>query len=140
GLINSGAIWGGAAGGLAYVAFGKEQRLLGPLIFAGLNIGLITGAGLASQLELKRGRVALIDASALAGLVTRVAVANAVKLASDDQGGGRFGPAGMVIGLVAGSLLTAEIEEPEPALEPATSAAVDSAGHFVPTFGFTVQF
>ncbi|HKA89329.1 MAG TPA: PEGA domain-containing protein [Haliangiales bacterium] len=138
-LVNSGAIWGSATGALSYVAFGQEQRLLGPLLFAGLNVGLLAGGGLAAQLELKRGHVAMIDLSGLAGLVTGVALANAVKLASDDQQVARFGLGGMVLGLVAGAILTSGSDE-EPGVTATTGVAVDGAGRFVPTFGVTGRF
>ena len=139
GLVNSGAIWGTATGGLTYVAFGAEKRLLGPLLFAGLNVGLLAGAGLATQLELKRGHVALIDLSGIAGLVTGVALANAVQLASDDQQVARFGLAGMVLGLVAGSILTSGSDQ-EPGVTATTGMAFDRAGQMVPTVGLTGHF
>jgi hypothetical protein len=138
-LVNSGAIWGTATGVLSYLAFGQEQRLLGPLLFAGLNVGLLAGSGLATQLELKRGHVAMIDLSGLAGLVTGVALANAVKLASDDQQVARFGLGGMVLGLVAGAILTSGSDE-EPGVTATTGVAVDGGGRLVPTFGVTGRF
>jgi PEGA domain len=139
GLVNSGAFWGAATGGLTYVAFGAEKRLLGPLLFAGMNVGLLAGAGLATQLELKRGHVALIDLSGVAGLVTGVALANAVQLASDDKQVARFGLAGMVLGLVAGSLLTSGSDQ-EPGVTATTGVAFDRAGQMLPTFGLTGHF
>jgi hypothetical protein len=138
-LVNSGAIWGTATGVMSYVAFGQEERLLGPLLFAGLNVGLLAGSGLATQLEIKRGHVAMIDLSGVVGLVTGIALANAVKLASDDKQVARFGLGGMALGLVAGAILTSGSDE-EPGVTATTGVAVDASNRLVPTFGVTGRF
>lgn len=138
-LINSGAIWGAATGALFFATFDSDQDIREPLIFAGLNLGIVTGATLAAKYDMSRKRVGLIDLSGVAGFVAGNALTRA--FAGNAEAVDHFSIAGIGAGLIAGAYLTRKIDSPdEDALVPSIGAAKDSSGATTPTFGTTIRF
>lgn len=142
-LINSGALWGSVAGGLFFTVFDADFRVRAPLLFAGLNLGLVTGATLAARYEVSRGHVALIDVSGLAGMIAGVATAGIVGDEADD--GERlphFALGGLTLGLIAGAILTRDMDDPRTIgpLQPRVGAAEDAAGRITTTLGVGTSF
>lgn len=142
-LINSGALWGTASGTLFWVVFDRDQRLAAPLALAGLNLGILTGALLARRAQVSRRHVALIDVSGALGLVVGGAIADVA-----DQGEGiseripHFALLGMTVGLIAGTYLTRNLDEP-PSLRvvaPTVSALRDADGKQTMTMGMHMVF
>jgi PEGA domain-containing protein len=139
-MFNSGAMWGTAAGVLAWVAFGEDDRMGGPMSLAGLNLGMITGAVLGAQYDFSRGHVALIDLSGFAGLVTGTSLAGLLR-PGDVEGTARFCLGGMAVGLIAGALLTRNFDvEETAAVSAAASVATDIRGRPVSTFGLAASW
>lgn len=145
-LINSGALWGSIAGGLFFTVFEADLRVRAPLLFAGLNLGLVTGVTLASRYDVSRGQVALVDLSGLAGMIAGVAVAGIIETETDAGDGSErrshFALGGMALGLIAGALLTRDRDDPKAAapLQPRVGAAQDAAGQLTTTLGFGADF
>lgn len=142
-LINSGALWGIISGSLFYVAFGEDPTITEPLLFGGLNIGLVTGSILAQRAEVSRGHVALIDVSGFLGLLVGGAVAD---VADQDEGISErvphFALVGMTVGLITGTYLTRNMDEPASLrmLSPNIGAARDTLGKSTMTMGVRWSF
>jgi hypothetical protein len=132
-LINSGALWGSVAGGLLYAAFDFDRRVRGPLLLAGLNLGLVAGGGLAARSEVSRGHVALVDLSGLAGMIAGVALVDVVEPGTRSERLPHFALAGMAVGLITGTYLTRNMDEPSAqplrTITPTAGAATDAAGN-----------
>ncbi|RMH44049.1 MAG: PEGA domain-containing protein [Deltaproteobacteria bacterium] len=144
-MINSGAMWGATTGALFWALFdqpARRPRLGAALTLAGLNVGIAAGATIAARTDYRRGTVALIDLSALAGIVAGVALAQAFP--EDVAGTERvqhFALGGMTVGLIAGAYLTRNRDRPRlPRAQPALGAAVDVAGARVATLGARLSF
>ncbi|MBT8492080.1 MAG: PEGA domain-containing protein, partial [Deltaproteobacteria bacterium] len=143
-LINSGATWGLAAGGLLWSTFDEEPEARDPLLLAGLNLGLLASGIIAAQVEVTRARSALIDLSGLGGLLVGVAAA---RLAEETGAGidraDHFALVGMAAGLIAGSFLTRGIGEADggsSSLRPATQSITDAAGRSNLGLGAALEF
>jgi len=142
-LMNSGAIWGLASGALLWSTFDEERKARDPLLLAGLNLGLVAGGVLASQVEISRRRVALIDLGGLAGLLTGVATA---ELSSEaDTGVDRadhFALVGMAAGLIVSSVLTRNLDGPSlgNGLKAQVAPVRDSSGSTAMTVGAALEF
>ena len=106
-LVNSGGIWGTTSAGLILAAVDGENSLVGPMLLGGVNVGLIAGGVLASQLEPSRGRVFLIDLSGLAGIVSGTALAALVQKPGSVP---QFALGGLGVGLVVGTLVTRSVD------------------------------
>ena len=78
-LVRSALLWGGLAGFLSVAALSSGPELNGQHAALGsaiaMDAGLVLGIGLARRLEISRNRVLIIDAGALAGGLTGLAVA-----------------------------------------------------------------
>lgn len=141
-VLNSGALWGAATGALFYAAFDASPKARGPLLLAGLNLGVIAGATIAARAEISRGRAALIDLSGLGGVIAGVALAQAAQT-TDTERVDHFALGGMAVGLIAGTWFTRFVDDPDPdtlRMVPAAGAAKDSAGKATLTFGVTSRF
>ena len=142
-IINSSALWGSISGALLWLVFDNDVRLDEPLIFGGLNAGLLTGALLSSRYDVSRGHLALIDLSGLLGVVVG---ASFVDLADQDEGFSErvphFALLGMGVGLLTGAYLTRHMDEPKSlgSLSPSLGAARDASGNSSLTFGLQGQF
>ncbi len=143
-LINSGALWGTISGALFVAVFDSDGRLWAPLEFLGLNLGVVSGALLAKRMNVSRGHVALIDMSGLAGMVAGVALVNVIEPGSEGERLPHFALIGMTAGLISGTYLTRNMDDPKSVpmrkVEPQVGAAIDAAGRSTMTFGLTTSF
>ncbi len=132
--INSGAIWGTVTGLIFYSIFEEDERIREPLVFAGLNLGVVAGATLASRYDFSRKRMALIDLAGVAGFVGGNALTRAI--ASNDEQVDHFSIAGVAAGLITGAYLTRNIDDAERHdLLPTIRTATDAAGKQATTIG-----
>ncbi len=142
-IINSGATWGSISGALLWSVFNNDVRLDEPLIFGGLNIGLVASALLARRYRVSRGHVALIDLSGLLGLVV---AASFVDVADQDSGFSERVPhaalLGMTVGLLTGAYFTRHMDEPKSLslVSPTVQPAKDAGGNTLLTIGLNGKF
>jgi hypothetical protein len=125
-LINSGGMWGATAGLLFWASFDNEPTVFAPMILAGLNLGVVIGATLATRSEVSRGRVSLIDLSGLAGTVAGFALGQAFD--SPDERLAHFALVGMATGLITGTWLTRATDEPKIAIRPGVTTNLTGDG------------
>lgn len=140
-VVDSAAAWGVTGAGLFLAVFDNDPRIREPMLFAGLNLGLVAGATLAARSDVSLRRVALVDLGGLAGLVGGFAAGQAAD--SDDERLDHLALIGMATGLIATTLLTQNLDDDEPgagSLAPAPSAATDASGRAVPTLGARWSF
>jgi hypothetical protein len=117
-VINSGALWGTAAGALFAVTFDAESRISGGIVLSGLAMGTAGGTLLQRYFTVSRGHAALIDASGVVGLVLGLAAESLVQRARDDetQSDARtadYALGGLATGLIVGGILTRNLDEPK---------------------------
>ncbi len=141
-VLNSGALWGAATGGLFAVVFGQPKRLSGAIVLGGLNAGVITGALLARRYVTSRRHAALVDLSGLAGIAVGVSLESAIDSnrtsSVPPERIAHFALGGMVVGLVAGVYLTRGLDEPK--VTPQLTTLTDASGRSVLGFGFNGFF
>jgi hypothetical protein len=117
-VINSGALWGTAAGALFAVTFDPGSQISGGLVLTGLAMGTAGGTLLQRYFTVSRGHAALIDAAGVVGLVLGLAAESLVQRARDDetQSDPRladYALGGLATGLIVGGILTRNIDEPK---------------------------
>jgi hypothetical protein len=136
-VVNSGAMWGTAAGILSALAFAPDDdQAPGPLTLIGLNAGILTGAIIASQTELSRGHLFLIDIGGFLGMVS----ATSLSLIVDDSNlAPRYALTGMVVGLVVAGIVTRNVDF-DTSILPAAGVAFDRRGTPLPTIGLATRF
>jgi hypothetical protein len=143
-LINSGALWGTIAGALFASAMDAGPRDTRGLGLAGLNLGLVAGYTLARQSEISRGRAALIDLSGIGGAIAALSLTSVVSEDVVQERTSHFGLLGMTIGLITGTYLTRNMDEPKSVrlggLKAASSTVLDSAGQRTTLMGLTGSF
>ncbi len=145
-VLNSGALWGTIGGGLFALAFDadSDSRLWAPLGLTGLTLGATAGVLLARRVEVSRGHIALIDLSGLAGMIAGVSLVDVIEPGSRSERLPHFALLGMTAGLITGTYITRNMDEPKSAplqkVQPEIGAAVDVTGNRVMTFGFTSGF
>ncbi|HTJ42881.1 MAG TPA: tetratricopeptide repeat protein [Kofleriaceae bacterium] len=144
-LLNSGALWGGATGGLFAVVFGLPKKLSGAIIVSGLDAGVITGALLARRYDISRRHAALVDLAGLAGMAVGVSLESAIDANRTDavpkERIAHFALGGLAVGLVAGVYLTRNLDEPRATkLSPQITPMVDSGGHSIVGLGVGGSF
>jgi hypothetical protein len=110
-LVNTGGIWGTAAGALLTQAIFQSPGIdqFGWFMLGGVTIGVTTGSLLAWKLELSRMRVFLIDVGGLVGTGLGFGIGSGVGASSGDdivQSGARFALGGLALGLVAAAVGT----------------------------------
>jgi hypothetical protein len=125
-LINSAGMWGTASGILFWASFDREPSVFGPMILAGLNLGVVVGATLSARSEPSRGRMSLIDLSGLAGTVGGFALGQAFD--SADERLAHFALVGMATGLITGTWLTRNTDEPKTTLRPVVTTTPSGDG------------
>ena len=119
-VVNSGVLWGTVSSALLWNAFSNEEKVAGPMFLAGIGLGLLGGGALSSQVELSRGRVAIIDLAGFGGLVAGTALATVV---GDGDDPSRYALVGSVAGLIAGAFITRFLgTDDAPGLVPIVSA------------------
>lgn len=141
-LINSGVIWGSAAGGLFSVSFDGSSELSSSIVFSGVAIGTITGALLTRNFELSRRHVQLIDLGGILGVA--LGYSTATVLAGEtvnEQTRTHFALAGLAVGILGSALLTRNLDDTRvPNITPELNSMLDSSGHRVSSLGFGVRF
>jgi tetratricopeptide (TPR) repeat protein len=141
-LINSGALWGTAAGALFVAVFEYDAGVEHALFIAGLDVGIVSGALLASRFEWSRRHAALIDLAGLGGAAIGVAFERGLEAATDDgnERTAHYALGGMTIGLITGGFLTRNLDVPALRVQPAASSVRSASGEAVPTFGVAGTF
>lgn len=142
-LINSGAMWGGAAGGLLWAVFGQDDSVFAPLVLSGLGVGTLTGVLLARRSALSRRHIALIDMSGAVGGLVVGAIADVT-----DQGSGvservpHAALLGLTLGLITGVYVTRNTDGPSlfNVVTPSVGAAADPDGSSTMTVGVSGAF
>ena len=125
-IINSGALWGVSSGLLFWSSFDRDPQIFGPMILAGLNLGVVVGATLAARAEVSRGRMALIDLAGLGGTVAGFAVGQAFDASSERLS--HFTIVGLATGLIAGTFLTRSTGGRSTALRPGIGSTLSGDG------------
>ncbi|HWM84822.1 MAG TPA: PEGA domain-containing protein [Kofleriaceae bacterium] len=125
-LVNSGAMWGTAAGALFWASFDTDESVLEPMILAGLNLGVVAGAVLARGADVSRGRVALIDLSGLGGTIAGFALGQAFD--TNNERLSHFALVGMATGLIAGTWITRNFDEPRVRIQPGVAPTLSGDG------------
>ena len=141
-LVNSGGTWGTASGALLAQAIIRNPSgsQFGWFMLGGTSAGLVTGSLLAWKLELSRGHVGLIDVGGIAGTGLGFALGYVIGVNSQSednlQTGARYALGGMVLGLLAGAVLSRKYKGDVPPVE--ALLRHDSAGRWaigLPAFG-----
>lgn len=145
-MINTGAIWGTAAGALFYSSFSPGSRVGGALVLSGLGMGTIGGALVTRFFTVSRGRTALIDVGGVVGLFVGVAAENLFSQAATSGTQGQsertanFSLGGMVTGLIVAGVLTRNMDEPPLAITPTVGKVTSADGASTTTFGISGAF
>jgi hypothetical protein len=122
-LVNSGGLWGTAAGALLAQGIFRSpaSSTFGWFILGGTSMGVVAGSLLAQHLELSRGHVALIDAGGLGGTGLGFALGYVIGVNSGGedniQVASRYALGGMALGLLAGAVLTRKYKGDIPPVE-----------------------
>ncbi|MDB4954824.1 MAG: hypothetical protein JWO36_2393 [Myxococcales bacterium] len=144
-MINTGALWGTAAGALFYSAFSPGERVGGALVLSGLGMGTIGGALVTRYFTVSRGHAALIDVGGILGLFVGVAAENLFSQAATTGTQGQaertanFALGGMATGLIAAGVLTRNMDLPPLAITPSVGK-VTTGGSTTTTIGITGAF
>jgi|GEM_PF-1282439 len=143
-VINSGAIWGSVAGALFFASFDSDPRIAEPVILAGLNLGILGGGLIAARNEISRSHSALIDVAGLAGMIAGVALVDVIEPGTRSERLPHFALAGMTVGLITGTYLTRNMDEPTTVpirtLKPQLSGVRDITGRATATIGMGGMF
>ncbi len=145
-LVASGAFWGMTSGAFFYAIFDDDYRLRDPLLFVGLNLGLVASAGLVANGEVSLRRVAVIDLAGMGGLIGGAGLALALAREGDQLQHYSF--LGLISGLVGGTFLTRSLDDNASAnspgtslsLSPGLSSARDVDGKSVMSLGLSATF
>jgi hypothetical protein len=111
-ILNTASLFGTGAGVLLAQAIFRNPsaQTFGWFMLGGTSVGLFTGGLLAWKLDLSRGRVAFIDVGGLAGTGLGFALGYVIGVNSGGedsiQVASRYAIGGMVLGLLAGALIT----------------------------------
>lgn len=143
-LVNSGALWGTISGNLFAAALDTGPRDQRALSLAGLNLGLVAGYTLARQSEISRGRAALIDLSGLGGMIATLSLTSVVSEETVQERNSHFGLLGMTLGLISGTYLTRNMDEPKSvrlrSLKTTSQTVLDSQGRRTTLYGLAGSF
>ena len=129
-MVRSGGLYGTAAGLMGALLFASDSpssKAIFTTLATGMDVGLVGGAALASQVAISRNRMLLIDAGTVAGLGFGLGTA---WLAAGSGGNGRHalgagGLVGLGVGMATAILLTRRMDdrqEAERTSPPAASA------------------
>lgn len=122
-LVNSGGLWGTAAGALLAQAIFRDpaSSTFGWFVLGGTTLGVVGGSLLAWKLDLGRGHVGLIDVGGLGGTGLGFALGYVIGVNSGGedniQVGSRYALGGMALGLLAGAVLTRKYKGDVPPVE-----------------------
>jgi hypothetical protein len=136
-LVRSGLLWGTVGGLLATFVIAPDASSTSALkaVAASMDLGFLTGVGLASSFDLSRNRVLIIDAGALAGGLFGLGLA---WLAAGAEGNARSlagaGLAGMLAGIGVAAWATHDLDAHDDTISAAPSLpavlARDAAGRW----------
>jgi len=147
-LINSGVVWGSAAGGLFVASFDPGHVIGGGLVLTGLGMGTIGGLLLAKNYAVSRTHAALIDVGGLIGMIGGLALESLIYPTQTANGPtdmvdaraqehlANFALGGMAIGLIAGGVLTRNMDNPKIPIAPTLGTATTADGSQTTSFGF----
>jgi hypothetical protein len=121
-IVNSGAMWGTAAGALLARAIFDQPGLkeYGWFLFGGTTLGLLTGSLLAWKLDRSRLHVFLVDVGGVVGGGLGFALGAAVGASTNSdipQSGARYALGGMALGLLAAAVGTRSYSNTLPPVE-----------------------
>jgi hypothetical protein len=145
-MINTGALWGTAAGALFFSSFDPGEKVGGALVLSGLGMGTIGGALVTRYFTVSRGRAALIDVGGVVGLFVGVAAENIFSQAATSGTQGQaertanFSLGGMATGLIVAGVLTRNMDQPPLAIAPSVGKVTAANGASATTFGITGSF
>jgi hypothetical protein len=140
-LINTGALWGSVAGGLFAQSFDPGARTSSGLVIAGLTMGTVSAGLLSRNFAISRKHAVLLDLSAVAGIISGFAIKGLVDSSTDNRRQANYGLGGLAVGLIAGALLTRDVDDPPvDKLQPALGTATSARGGTVPTLGLGATF
>jgi hypothetical protein len=146
-LINSGVVWGSAAGGLFALSFDPGHTVGGGLVLSGLGMGTISGALLQHYYGIARTHAALIDVGGLVGIIGGLAAESLAYPSQTAQGTAdiadsrsqehlaNFALGGMAVGLLAAAVLTRNLEDPKLPVAPSITQAATGNGGATAIYG-----
>jgi hypothetical protein len=138
GVVLSAGLWGAAAAGLFAEAFEANKRTRDPMLFAGLNLGVLSAVTILSQTDVSLRRIALIDLAGLGGVVGGVAVAGILDSSLEQLD--HLSILGMVSGLVVGTFLTRDLDLDDTSIRPNVGAVTDQNGNQNMALGLLLDF
>lgn len=143
-LINSGVIWGTAAGAIFANTFDASPKIQAGIVLSGLTLGTVSASLLTRNFDLSRRHVALIDLGGVLGLALGYSITSAFDSNGTSVSGqtrAHFSLAGVAVGILGGALLTRNLDATRSlALSPQLSAARDVDGKNVMTLGIGAGF
>ncbi len=150
-LVNTGMVWGTAAGGLFAVSFApKDNAIVSGLVLSGLGMGVIGGALVSHYFTVSRTHAALIDVGGIVGVLGGLALES---IAYPTQQGGssaltdqaeqrlaNYALGGMAIGLITAGVLTRNLDDPKVPLSPSIGQVIGADGRAIPTYGLSARW
>lgn len=148
-LINSGVLWGSAAGGLFAASFDPGHVVGGGLVLSGLGMGAIGGVLLQRNFTVSRTHAALIDVGGVVGIIGGLAIESLVYPPKDLQTGvesrsqehlANFALGGMAVGLLTAGILTRNLDAPKLPVTPAITQAISPDGRATTLYGLSARW
>lgn len=135
-IINSGVVWGGAAGMFFAQTFSTSDRIGAGISLSGLTVGALSAALLSRQIDISRRHMLIIDAGAAGGMLSGLVLRSSLDVTGDDSIA-HYGVGGMIVGIATAALLTRGYDDVRvPRFAPTFGAASSSDGEAtIPTFG-----
>ena len=134
-VVNSGALWGTAAGALFVASFQPDTKISAGIVLSGLGMGTVGGVLLARYFRVSRAHAALIDVGGLVGALGGVAAENLIFRQQNQTSSQQvqnehtadFALGGLAVGLILAGVFTRELDLPKIAVTPAigTTASPD---------------
>ena len=116
------------------------------MLLAGLNLGLLTGGAMASQLDYSRSHVALIDLAGITGALGGIAVSAVFEDELQQNRSSHIVLGGIGVGLTVGALLTRKMDLTagtflaDHGVVPTVNVAQTSSGAEIPVLSATGSF
>ena len=148
-VVNSGALWGTAAGTLLVGSFQPGTRTGAGIVLSGLGMGTTAGILLSNYFTVSRAHAALIDVSGIIGMIVGVAAENliysntngTISATAQTEHTSNFALGGLAIGLITGAVITRTMDNAQSGVGPALGAAKSADGKSsTATFGIGGSF